>query len=157
MSEGRAVDREKAALLFKLRRLIGQKYELDHDDLLERLRRRAHRLPEQQSRRCGRRWTGGASTRRRSRSCSRSSRRLKEIVTSEERTEGVEDIYHKRHIAVGIPSMYGRYREEKFEAVGLTFRIESMANVLFERMVAEQELRVRHPEARCGRSPAGCA
>ena len=36
--------------------------------------------------------------------------------------------------------MYGRYREEKFEAVGLTFRIESLANVLFERVVAEQEL-----------------
>jgi pyruvate,orthophosphate dikinase len=36
--------------------------------------------------------------------------------------------------------MYGRYREEKFEAIGLTFRIESMANALFERMLAEEDL-----------------
>ena len=37
ISEGRAVDRDKAALLFQLRRLIGRKYEIDHDDLLDRL------------------------------------------------------------------------------------------------------------------------
>jgi pyruvate,orthophosphate dikinase len=36
--------------------------------------------------------------------------------------------------------MYGQYREEKFEAIGLTFRIESMANALFERMFSEENL-----------------
>ena len=61
-------------------------------------------------------------------------------MTSEEKTEGHEDIYRKRHIAAGIPSMYGRYREEKFEAIGLSFRIESMASALFEQMFAEENL-----------------
>ena len=33
----RQVDREKVALLLRLRQLVGRKYELGHDDLLERL------------------------------------------------------------------------------------------------------------------------
>ena len=55
-------------------------------------------------------------------------------------TAAVEDIYLKRHIAAGIPSMYGSYREERFEAVGLTFRLESLATALFERVIDDEEL-----------------
>jgi hypothetical protein len=47
-----------------------------------------------------------------------------------------EEIYQKRHIAVGIPSMYGRYKEQRFDSLRLTFRLESLARVLFEEMVA---------------------
>jgi len=31
--------------------------------------------------------------------------------------------------------MYGRYREKKFDALGLTFRLENLANIYFERLI----------------------
>ncbi|MDX1776969.1 MAG: PEP/pyruvate-binding domain-containing protein, partial [Desulfobulbales bacterium] len=37
-------------------------------------------------------------------------------------------------IAVDIPSVYGRYRERKFDALGLTFRLENLANIYLERL-----------------------
>jgi pyruvate,orthophosphate dikinase len=133
---GRAVDREKARLLFQLRRLIARKYELDHGDLLDRLAE-FHPLASDR-----------LETLREALQAERHEaalevlldvlEQLKEIILSGERTEAVEDIYYKRHIAAGIPSMYGRYREQKLDALGLSFRIESMAGALFERMIAER-------------------
>lgn len=61
--------------------------------------------------------------------------KLKGIILSPDRFEIREDIYHKRHIAADIPSMYGSYREAKFDALGLTFRLESMVNTLFEELI----------------------
>lgn len=65
---------------------------------------------------------------------------LKGIILSSERFEAREDIYHKRHIAADIPSMYGRYHERKFDALSLTFRLENLANLHFERLIAAVEL-----------------
>jgi pyruvate,orthophosphate dikinase len=136
--EGRTVDREKVRLLVELRGLVGRKYELDHADLLERLAA-FHGVSDDQI----------AALREALAQGHHEIaldlllgilEQLNEIVLSEERTEGVEDIYRKRHIAVGIPSLYGRYQEEKFEAVGLAFRVQSMASALFERLVAEGNL-----------------
>ncbi|UCD35252.1 MAG: hypothetical protein JSU90_13330 [Nitrospiraceae bacterium] len=62
-------------------------------------------------------------------------RQLRDIILSPHAFEAHEDIYRKRHIAADIPSMYGSYREAKFDALGLTFRIESMVNTLFEELV----------------------
>ena len=59
---------------------------------------------------------------------------LKTVILSEEKFEPTEQIYHKRHIAVDIPSVYGRYSERKFDALGLTFRLETLANVYLERL-----------------------
>ncbi|MDY0000703.1 MAG: PEP/pyruvate-binding domain-containing protein, partial [Polyangia bacterium] len=66
--------------------------------------------------------------------------RLKELILSPEKFEAIEDIYYKRHIAVGIPSMYGRYMETKFDAMGLTFRLEALANTLFEKLFDSENL-----------------
>ncbi|HOE13439.1 MAG TPA: PEP/pyruvate-binding domain-containing protein [Candidatus Saccharicenans sp.] len=60
---------------------------------------------------------------------------LKERIVSPEKTEAFEDIYHKRHIAAGIPSMYGVYREPKFDALGLYLRLQCLANVLLEQLI----------------------
>ncbi len=60
---------------------------------------------------------------------------LKKVIFNPEQSEGWENIYHKRHIAIGIPSMYGTYRENKFEAMGLTFRLERVATQLMEKVV----------------------
>ncbi len=59
---------------------------------------------------------------------------LKKNILSKERFEAKEDIYYKRHIAVDIPSVYGRYRELKFDSLSLTFRLENLANLYFERL-----------------------
>ncbi len=60
---------------------------------------------------------------------------LKEIILMPSDMHIVENIYHKRHIAVDIPSMYGSYNERKFDALGLTFRLENLANLLFEEII----------------------
>ncbi|KPJ76162.1 MAG: pyruvate phosphate dikinase [Deltaproteobacteria bacterium SG8_13] len=67
-------------------------------------------------------------------------KQLKSIILSAERYEVREDIYKKRHITIDIPSMYGSYHEMKFDALGLTFRIESLVNVLFEELIEGMDL-----------------
>ncbi len=62
-------------------------------------------------------------------------KRLKDIILSPERYEAVEDVYRKRHIAVGIPSVYGRYIEKKLSSLSLTYRLENMANIFFEELI----------------------
>ncbi len=61
--------------------------------------------------------------------------RLKRVIFDPNPSKPWENIYHKRHIAIGIPSMYGVYREPKFEALGLTFRLERVATRLMEKVV----------------------
>ena len=56
--------------------------------------------------------------------------RLKEVLLDPKESVALEDIYYKRHIAIGIPSMYGQYIEPKFEALGLMFRLEKTASKL---------------------------
>ena len=65
---------------------------------------------------------------------------LKAVILSDETFEIRADIYKKRHITIDIPSMYGSYHERKFDALGLTFRIESLINVLFEELVDQINL-----------------
>lgn len=59
---------------------------------------------------------------------------LKGTILSAEKFPPKEEIYYKRHIAVDIPSVYGRYSERKFDALGLSFRLENLANMYFERL-----------------------
>jgi pyruvate,orthophosphate dikinase len=65
---------------------------------------------------------------------------LKNIIFNPKPSKSWENIYHKRHIAIGIPSMYGVYREPKFEALGLTFRLENVATRLMEKFVDQINL-----------------
>jgi pyruvate,orthophosphate dikinase len=65
---------------------------------------------------------------------------LRENILADEKTDPQEEIYRKRHIAAGIPSMYGRYKEKKFDSLGLTFRLESLAEVLLGKMAANINL-----------------
>ncbi|MFN3505267.1 MAG: PEP/pyruvate-binding domain-containing protein [Caldimicrobium sp.] len=52
----------------------------------------------------------------------------------------VEEIFIKRHIAVDIPSMYGRYREKKFDALGLTFRLEYLVEKFLDELIENFEI-----------------
>ena len=65
---------------------------------------------------------------------------LKKLILSPEQYEIKEDIYNKRHFTIDIPSMYGSYHELKFDALGLTFRIESYLNVLLEELINNIDL-----------------
>jgi len=62
------------------------------------------------------------------------------LVRSPKESQGWENIYYKRHIAAGIPSMYGQYRENKFEALGLIFRLEAVVSSLMSRDIANINL-----------------
>ena len=132
------VGREKVSLLFRVRREIRRKYALDHADALHRLRefRRvdAHLVAALEEA-LGRNESETALELLLS-----VLERLQEIILSPGAVEAFEDIYLKRHIAAGIPSMYGSYREDRFEAAGLTFRLESLAGALFERVITDEEL-----------------
>ena len=65
---------------------------------------------------------------------------LRDLILSGEEHEAREDIYHKRHIAADIPSVYGSYHEAKFDAMGLTLRLESLLNTLLEELAASSDL-----------------
>ncbi len=66
--------------------------------------------------------------------------KLKVLILSSESFEARENMYHKRHIAVDIPSLYGSYHEAKFDALGLTLRIETIVNMLFEELINSIDL-----------------
>ena len=131
-------EKQRALLLIKIYRLVNQKYNLGFQEIRYHL---------QEASRWG--FEGLESLqkvldRNDTRECLESLltylEELKEIITSSERFEAREDIYRKRHIAVDIPSMYGRYREKKFDALGLTFRLENLANIYFERIIDSLDL-----------------
>jgi len=65
---------------------------------------------------------------------------LKGIILDPKKSEAHEDIYYKRHIAAGIPSMYGQYSEPKFESLGLIFRLERLADFLINRLINQRNL-----------------
>ena len=62
---------------------------------------------------------------------------LKAIILGPTPSAATENIYQKRHIAAGIPSIYGNYSEPKFDALGLSFRVENLVGRLLEDLVAE--------------------
>ncbi|MDD4560179.1 MAG: PEP/pyruvate-binding domain-containing protein [Candidatus Cloacimonetes bacterium] len=66
--------------------------------------------------------------------------RLNAQILDPKPTSPWENIYYKRHIAAGIPSMYGMYREPKLEAMGMVFRLENVIRRLFERSVGQLNL-----------------
>ncbi len=62
---------------------------------------------------------------------------LKAIILNPTPAAAVENLYQKRHIAAGIPSIYGNYSEPKFDALGLSFRLENLVARLLDDVVAE--------------------
>ena len=66
--------------------------------------------------------------------------KLKTLILSPQVYEIRENIYKKRHFTVDIPSMYGSYNELKFDSLGLTFRVESLVNALFDVCISKIDL-----------------
>ncbi len=126
-------DKERAALLLKFYQLLYKKYYIGHLDLIKDLESSAFfektKIDALQKFSQRRNYYKSLAILLDFLSV------LKARILSPEKTESFENIYRKRHIAAGIPSMYGTYREEKFEALGLSFRLQSLATVLFEEMI----------------------
>ncbi len=123
-------DKQRLELLFQLYALLREKYSFDISDLTTLLRR-YHFFSDEEVERL-------------QNHISRQEMdeglhlifdlidKLNQVIFNPAFSEGWESIYHKRHIAFGIPSMYGQYREDKFEALGLIFRLERLAAKLME-------------------------
>ncbi|MBN1626156.1 MAG: pyruvate, phosphate dikinase [Deltaproteobacteria bacterium] len=127
-------DLERVRLAISFYRLLYRKYTLDFleiDDYLKMLQ--PSEFPDIGELRTA---LAGPDTRNRLFSLLTYLERLKESILARERFDIQEDIYHKRHFTVDIPSMYGSYYEKKFDTLGLTFRLEALANTLFEELVA---------------------
>ncbi len=61
--------------------------------------------------------------------------KLQKIILSSEVFEVSEEVLQKRHVTTDIPSVYGYYRERKFDALSLSFRLENLANIYLEKLV----------------------
>jgi len=134
------LDRFRVKMLFGFHRLLNQKYMIDNLELKNYLASiRSENLPDTQKllnaleeKTLDSKILGLLSY----------MDELKKIILSENIFEANEAIYHKRHFAVDIPSMYGSYNEAKFDALGLSLRVESILNVLFEELINSIDLQV---------------
>ncbi|MDR3088760.1 MAG: phosphoenolpyruvate synthase [Desulfobulbaceae bacterium] len=125
-------ERRRVALLIRMFRLLNQKYMLGFQEIREELRQAAQEgfievEPVLTT-------LDGGDTGACLEAILSALEQLKAIILSSETFPAQEDIYYKRHIAVDIPSVYGRYREKKFDALSLTFRLENLANLYLEKL-----------------------
>ena len=105
-------DKRRIKYLHKLHSLLKEKYSFDTDDIVNILKRYSFLNSEEIER---------FSVTLKNNYFDKSLKmiygfmeKLKQIIFNPQPSEGWENIYHKRHIAIGIPSMYGVYREKKF-------------------------------------------
>ena len=129
---------KKVEYLFKLNFLLREKYYFNPGDVSKKLRNFSY-IPKELIESLENELSAGNW--KKALNCSFSIMSyLKNTVLSAEKTEGVENIYYKRHIAIGIPSMYGEYREPKFEALGMIFRMEIFVSSLMDRIISNAKL-----------------
>jgi pyruvate,orthophosphate dikinase len=139
---GTTRDRRRVALMARTYQLVAHKYSLTADDvgtavsahlkLNEKVRTRFVRALDA--------WQARPAPATRDRLLDAALivlERLRDIVVDPSPSTPVENIYQKRHIAAGIPSIYGNYNEPKFDALGLSFRVETLVSRLFDDLVAE--------------------
>ena len=137
-SDADPVDTERVALISAFYKLLYHKYQLDHKSLhhhLKQLDRES--FPNLNMLHAA---LNEPNLKQRLFMLMDYLERLKALILSDETYEIRADIYKKRHITIDIPSMYGSYHERKFDALGLTFRVESLINVLFEELVDQINL-----------------
>ena len=137
-----ASTRRRVALLVRTHQLLARKYSLAADDVgsavahhLNLDGRTRHRFDGALAR-----WQARPGRRTRDVLLDASLtvlEQLKAIVLGRGATTATENIYQKRHIAAGIPSIYGNYTEPRFDALGLSFRVENLVGRLLDDVVAE--------------------
>ena len=136
------MDRRRVALLARTYQLIANKYSLSADDVGAAVGR--HRELEAKARhkfeRALAKWQARplpATLDSLLDAALDVLRDLQAIILSPAPSAATENIYQKRHIAAGIPSIYGNYSEPKFDALGLSFRVENLVGRLLEDLAEE--------------------
>jgi pyruvate, orthophosphate dikinase len=137
-----SVARRRVALLVRTHQLLARKYSLSADDVgvavghfLDLDGRTRQRFDQKLGR-----WQANPGRRSRDGLLDAALgvlEQLKAIVLAADGGVAVENIYQKRHIAAGIPSIYGNYTERRFDALGLSFRVENLVARLLDDVVAE--------------------
>lgn len=125
---GSSRDKKRVLYLFQLYSLLLEKYSLESEDIilmLKRYRFFSNKDIEGLQENLGKGDTAAALGQ-----VYKLMHHLKKVIVDPNTSEALENIYYKRHIAIGIPSMYGQYIEPKFEALGLMFRLEKAASRL---------------------------
>jgi len=134
------LDRSRVKMIFGFYRLLNQKYRIDNLEFKKYLSSfNSENLPDTQKLIAA---LEEKNLEKKILSLLAYMKELKEIILSDRVYEANEAIYHKRHFAVDIPSMYGSYNEAKFDALGLTLRVESILNVMFEELINGIDLQV---------------
>lgn len=138
ITSGSQKDRDRVHTLFRLTWMLNQKYSIDSRNILPQIRKNPH---------IDKRWIDQLEKHLKAENKDTALKMifkimetLKKIILDPEPSEGWENIYYKRHIAAGIPSMYGHYHEKKYEALGLTLRLEHIAEKLIESIINEVNL-----------------
>lgn len=132
-------DREKAALSIRLYQILHRKYFIQHQDVIKDLE--TAYLFERRKTDALKKALIGKNHLRSMDLLLDVLAGLKDRFLSAKKTEALEDLYEKRHIAVGIPSIYGSYREEKFDALRLYLKLQSLAEVELEKVLEPINLR----------------
>ena len=137
-----AVARRRVALLVRTHQLLARKYSLaaadvgaavsHHLNLDGRTRRRFEVALARWQARPGRRTRDALLD-----AALTVLERLKALILAPAAVAATENIYQKRHIAAGIPSIYGNYSEPRFDALGLSFRVENLIGRLLDDVVEE--------------------
>jgi len=136
---GSRYDRERVLLLIRLYRLLKTKYSNTPEGIFETLEHSP--LVETETVRSFAGACDGSDPLAVVAAGNRVLEELRAQIISSEVTEAFENIYHKRHIAAGIPSMYGTYREPKFDAMGLLLRVMNFLKPRLETCVADFNFR----------------
>ena len=137
-----AGDRQRVALLLRTHQLLAHKYLLSADDVGAAVGR--HLQLDARVRGAFQRaltmWQSRPAQDSRDRLLDAALdvlQQLKDVILNPAPSVAVENIYQKRHIAAGIPSIYGNYSEPKFDSLGLSFRVENLVSRLLDDLVAE--------------------
>ena len=129
------VDRERTVLLIRMHRLLAAKYSYSPEQVLPMLA--AGRLVSADLRQ---EFTQAVESNDAARIVAVGNQvllALKERITADSVEEAREDLYRKRHIAAGIPSLYGSYHEPRFDAMGAMIRCIRFLQPHLERCVQE--------------------
>lgn len=132
-------ERERVFLMIRFYRLLKQKYSYDSGQLLHDLKT-SNLIGSDTKEQLVRSFENGNPWRLVT--CgNRALLELKKNITDARVTRASENIYLKRHIAAGIPSMYGTYRERKFDSIGLFLCIKAFLKKHLEEIVADFNFR----------------
>lgn len=133
---------QRVALLMRTHQLLARKYSLNADDVGVAVAHHLHldARVRQRFQTALSRWQARPGQRTRDALLDTSIsvlEGLKGIILDRRAVTATENIYQKRHIAAGIPSIYGNYSEPRFDALGLSFRVENLVRRLLDDVVAE--------------------